>query len=253
MKLSLYNLYKQIILEQVDIHKAQEALNDNLGVNIVYVKKDSEGNPTKDSTNRSRWCQILAIGKTSKGNDAIRVYQITPTPKANPKTGKVERYKTFLLNNIEPEDFRVSRFKFYSPPDGLFNSFGDKTLNITSADGNRIAQFGDKYMDNYRKRHSNWQSNLKTKQANEPKVRDRADSGNNPYTDYEYDNSVTNRPTQEPRTTPTQEPITTVDQKTGEPYKYVPYEAPKTNNDFPEDIPYDEDIPMDDNLEDENL
>ena len=47
----------------------------------------------------------------------------------------------------------------------------------------------------------------------------------------------------------------TVDQKTGEPYKYVPYETPKTNNDFPKDNPNpnDEDIPMDDNLNDENI
>jgi len=95
-------------------------------------------------------------------------------------------------------------------------------------------------MDNYRQRHVNWQSNLKTKQANEPNVRDRADSGNNPYTDYEY-NQSDNTPT--------------VDQKTGEPYKYVPYETPKTNNDFPKDNPNpnDEDIPMDDNLNDENI
>lgn len=262
MKINLYNLYKQVIFEEVNLHTVQNALNGNFGVSIVYVKKDSEGNPTRDSSNTPRWCQILAIGKTSKGNQAVRVYQISgPNLKPNPKTGKVERYKTLLLNNIEPDDFRVSRFKFYSPPDELFNTFGDKTLNITDGSGNNIATFGDKYMDNYRQRHANWQSNLKTKQPNEPEVRGRADSGNNPYTDYEYDSSVTNEPTQAPKQVskqipkqaPKQAPITTVDQKTGEPYNYIPYEAPKTNNDFPEDYPNDEDIPMDDNLNDENI
>src|SRR3989304_7178885 len=111
MKINLYNLYKQVIFEEVNLHTVQNALNGNFGVNIVYVKKDSEGKPTKDSSNTPRWCQILAIGKTSRGNQAIRIYQISPSPKPNPKTGKVERYKTLLINNIEPDGFRVSRFK----------------------------------------------------------------------------------------------------------------------------------------------
>jgi hypothetical protein len=233
MKISLYNIYKQLILEAVDLHTAQNAMNKNYGVNIVYQKKDKDGRPLKNSSNMPRWCQILAIGKTSKGHDAIRVYQISgPNLRANKKTGKVEKYKTFILNNIAPEDFRVSKFPFYSPPDGLFNAFGDKTLNVTSSSGS-IATFGDKYMDNYRQRHSNWQSNLKTRQTNEPKVKDRADSGANAYTDFEY-----NQPDNEP----------TVDNKTGEPY--IPYEKPKTNNDYQDDNLDDN---LDDNPNDENI
>lgn len=193
----LYNLYEQIILESVDLHLAQKALDGNWGVNIVYIKKDKDGNPTKNSSNQPRWCQVLAIGKTNKGNDAIRVYQVRgPNLRPNKKTGKIERYKTFLVNNIEPDGFRISKFKFYSPPDGLFNTFGDKTLNITSGDGGNIASFGDKYMDNYRERHSNWQSSLDSKQQNEPLAKNRADSGENPYTDYEYtpyEKPVTNK------------------------------------------------------------
>jgi DNA-binding ferritin-like protein (Dps family) len=202
MKISLYNLYKQVILEAVDLHSVQNALNGNFGVNIVYVKKDGEGNPTRDSSNTPRWCQVLAIGKTSKGNDAVRVYQITgPNIRTNSK-GEEERYKTFLLNNINPEDWRPTKKIFYSPPDGLFNTFGDKTLNITDATGNNIAQFGDKYMDNYRERHAKWQSNLKTRQQNKPLEKGRADSEHNPNTDYEYtpyEKPQANQVTDEPR------------------------------------------------------
>jgi hypothetical protein len=218
MKISLYNLYKQVILESVDLHLVQDALNNNWGVKIVY----NDG--TKHSSSNSRWCQILAVGKTSKGHDAVRVYQVRgPNLRANPKTGKTEQYKTFRLDRIE--HWGPTKFKFYSPPDGLFNTFGDKTLNVTDSSGNNIAKFGDKYMDNYRERHANWQSNLQTKQQNEPLVKGRADSENNPVTKYDYNH------------TPYEKPVANQPPERQEP-------EVDNNNDYPND----EDNPNDENI-----
>ena len=68
--MKLYNLYKEVILEGTDIKTIQDVINNNRAVNISY-----EDNSI-DSNSGPRYCQILAMGKTSKGNNAVRVYQI---------------------------------------------------------------------------------------------------------------------------------------------------------------------------------
>ena len=167
--MKLYNLYKEIILEAVDIKTVQDAIKNNLGVNIVY-----EDN-SMDSNSGPRYCQILAMGKTSKGNIAVRVYQISGPNLKRGKTGGIIRWKTFRIDRIR--SMNVTNFTFYAPPDELYNALGDKTLNIPNNDGvANMAIFSDKNLDKYRERHAKWQSDVKTKKANEPLVRNRDDN-----------------------------------------------------------------------------
>ena len=185
--MKLYNLYKEVILEAVDIKSVQNAIRNNLGVNIVYQDNSI------DSNSGPRYCQILAMGKTSKGNIAIRVYQISgPNLKRN-KEGNIQRWKTFRLDRIQ--QMRPTNFKFYAPPDELFNALGDKTLNIPDNNGMaNMAIFSDKNLDSYRERYRNWQSNLDSKQTNKPLKRDRNDNKEKPQPnypttkDYQYSN-----------------------------------------------------------------
>ena len=185
--MKLYNLYKEVILEAVDIKTVQDAIKNNLGVNIVY-----EDNSI-DSNSGPRYCQILAMGKTSRGNIAIRVYQISGPNLKKDKTGRINRWKTFRIDRIQT--MNVTNFTFYAPPDELYNALGDKTLNIPSNDGMaNMAIFSDKNLDKYRQRHAKWQSNLDTKKTNEPLVRNRADNEEKPQPnyptakDYQYSN-----------------------------------------------------------------
>lgn len=185
--MKLYNLYKEVILEAVDIKTIQDAIQNSWGVNIVY------NDNSIDSSNKPRYCQVLAMGKTSKGNLAIRVFQMAgPNLKKN-SSGRTQQWKTFRLDRIT--DFKPTRFKYYSPPDELYNALGDKTLNIPNDSGMaNMAIFSDKNLDRYRERHRNWQSNLATKQTNEPRVRDRNDYEEKPQPnyptakDYQYSN-----------------------------------------------------------------
>ena len=187
--MKLYNLYKEVILESTKIKDIQDVISNNLGVNITYVDNSI------DSNSGPRYCQVLAIGRTSKGNDAIRVYQISGPNLKRDKKGKIQRWKTLRVDRIQ--SLQPTNFTFYAPPDELYNALGDKTLNISS-DGAmaNMAIFKDKNLDSYRERHANWQSNIKTKKANEPNVRTRTDNQENPqsnsnqvtpsYQDYEY-------------------------------------------------------------------
>lgn len=185
--MKLYNLYKEVILEAVDIKSVQNAIRNNLGVNIVYQDNSI------DSNKGPRYCQILAMGKTSKGNMAIRVYQISgPNLKRN-KDGKIQHWKTFRLDRIQ--QMNPTNFRFYAPPDELYNALGDKTLNIPDSEGMaNMAIFSDKNLDRYRERHRNWQSNLDTQKTNKPRVRDRNDNEERPQPnyptakDYQYSN-----------------------------------------------------------------
>ena len=188
----LYNLYEQVILEGVDVKTIQDVIKNNRGVNIVY-----EDNSI-DSNSGPRYCQILAMGKTSKGNIAIRVYQISGPNLKRDESGKIIRWKTFRVDRIR--SMNVTNFTFYAPPDELYNALGDKTLNIPNNDGvANMAIFSDKNLDKYRERHAQWQSNIKTKKTNEPLVRNREDNEENSQPnyptakDYQYSNLYNNK------------------------------------------------------------
>lgn len=189
--LKLYNLYKQVILEStnVQLKTIQDAMRRNVAVNMVY----DDG--TKNANLGNRYCQILAIGETSKNNMAIRVYQISGANLKKNKKGETVHWKTFLINNIPADSFKPTEFKFYAPPDELYNALGDKTLNIPNNDGMaNMAIFSDKSLENYRNKYKNWQSNLDNKTTNEPLVKNRGDNEERPQPnypspkDYEYSN-----------------------------------------------------------------
>lgn len=190
--MKLYNLYKEVILEAVDIKTIQDAIKNNLGVNIVYVDNSI------DSNSGPRYCQILAMGKTSKGNAAIRVYQISGPNLKRDKKGKINRWKTFRVDRMQ--SMNITNFTFYAPPDELYNALGDKTLNIPNNDGMaNMAIFSDKNLDKYRERHAKWQSNLDTKKTNEPLARNRDNNEEKPQPnyptakDYQYSNLYSNK------------------------------------------------------------
>jgi hypothetical protein len=185
--MKLYNLYKQVILESTKIEDIQDIIKNNRGVNIIY--RDN----SIDSNSGPRYCQVLAIGKTSKGNMAIRVYQISGPNLKRDKKGQVQRWKTFRVDRIE--DIKTTNFTFYAPPDELYNALGDKTLNIPNEGGMaNMALFNDSNLDKYRERHAKWQSNLDTKKTNKPLTKTRDDNEEKPQPnyptakDYQYSN-----------------------------------------------------------------
>jgi hypothetical protein len=176
--MKLYNLYKEVILESVDIKDIQNTLNSNMGVNISYQDN------SKDSNSGPRYCQVFALGKTSKGNAAIRVYQVSGPNLKRDKQGNTIHWKTFRVDRIE--SWSPTNFKFYAPPDGLYNALGDATLNISANSGSaNMAIFGGKNLDKYRERHSQWQSNIDSKQSNEPLAKDREEKSQS-YPEYDY-------------------------------------------------------------------
>ena len=129
----LYNLYKQLILEATEVEQVQDAINRHNTVNITY----NQGG--KNSSNMPRYCGVYAIGTTSNGHPAIRVYQISgPNLRPNSK-GVVERWKTLRIDRIT--NWNPTEFIFHAPADELYNIYGDKTLNITNSSGGNIATF----------------------------------------------------------------------------------------------------------------
>lgn len=160
--LKLYNIYENLILEsggKPTIEDVQHVINNNYGVNMTYNKGKDDGT---DGVNR--YCQVVAIGKTNQGNIAIRVYQIT-----GPNIQNTGKWKTFLLSKIR--NWRPTKMVYYSPPDGLFNALGDKTLNVPQGWGN-VALYGKKHMEKYRQKYAGWQSDIVSKKQNLDKDRE---------------------------------------------------------------------------------
>jgi len=224
MKFSLYNLYKQVILESGDvaptIEDIQKAIDGHYMVNFRYI--------SKNSSNTVRYCGIYAIGTTDGGNVAVRIHQAAPSSKAN-HTGEPQQWKTLILQKMR--GWNPTKMKFHAPADAKYNINGDKTLNITYPDGGgSIASFSDKNMDKQRGRHSGWQSNIDTKQQNKPLEKGRGDSINNPVTNYEY--------------TPYEKPQ--VNQKPRVKQEPQVQQEPQVNN--RNDYPNDEDNPNDENI-----
>ena len=110
-----------------------DALNNHYTVNIMY---DSG----KGDENVKRYCQIYALGKTSKGHDAIRVFQFYPYTRGY-------MWKTFRVDRIVK--WNPTKWRFYRPISNergstapRFDPNNDKTLNHGDL---AIAKFDDKY------------------------------------------------------------------------------------------------------------
>lgn len=187
--MKLYNLYKDVIFEETGVKlelneggtpslsDVQQALTNKHAVNLSY----------KDGA--KRYGQVISIGKTSKGNDAVRIYQING-PNIRTKQGKEQRYKVFIINHIT--NWSETSMKLNLPPDELFKPTQDITLGLPNSSGDaNIAKLTDK-KGTITKNRTGWQSNIDTKQSNEPLARNRV-TYNSTSQDYE-DNTQKQQP-----------------------------------------------------------
>lgn len=97
--LKLYNIYKTLILESVDRNAIMDAIQNHKTVNITYPNSKGGGSS-------KRYCQVYNYGKTSSGQDAIRVYQMSGG-------GKNYVFKTFTVDLIE--NFDLTNWKYFRP------------------------------------------------------------------------------------------------------------------------------------------
>jgi len=98
--MKLYNLYEELILEEVERNrflfesvsedKVKAAIDGKYNVNILY--RDFEGVPPS-----KRYIQVYQYGYTKAGNRAIRAYQIFGASKKGESYG----WKIFRLDRIE--------------------------------------------------------------------------------------------------------------------------------------------------------
>lgn len=96
----LYNIYKRIILENVNRDEINNVINNKTRVKIYY---QPENGPAGDRT-----IEIYAYGINAKGNQIIRAFQpFGVTKKGNTK------WKTFRVDRIR--QFTSTGFKFYTP------------------------------------------------------------------------------------------------------------------------------------------
>jgi len=146
--MKLYNILKEIILEQISENFIQPPLfktwisgrsqimdqikrlfnynKDNyIGyyVEIKYIKKGRITN---------RWGVLTHIGKSLRNNDIVRIYE------QNNDAGTPIRSKTYLIDKIK--GLKISKVSIYQIPDGWedFNPNGDKKMKNVSD----IAPFG---------------------------------------------------------------------------------------------------------------
>ena len=124
---NLYNLYEEVILEsRVTIDSVRDVINNHYTVNLTYDNGKDDG--TKDI---NRYCHVYNLGKTSNGNEAIRVFQVTG-PNINKGDGEEKRWKTLRLDRIgkwEPTKFRARQITTSDFPIP-FNPHHDYTLDF---------------------------------------------------------------------------------------------------------------------------
>lgn len=122
MGLSLYNIYKDIILEEASPQDVSSAIDEKRRVNIFYDAPDNEskGNRTIDP---------YVYGLTLAGNPAIRAYQVFgDTDTEEPM------WKLFRLDRItrwEPTDYRFRKpVSDIDPTIPAFNEEDEKLSTI---------------------------------------------------------------------------------------------------------------------------
>ncbi len=137
--MKLYNLYEEIILEEVIKHKlitegagyaqVDDAIENRYRVKIEY--KDDENKPPS-----KRFIEVYARGLTKAGNPVIRAYQLF-----GGTTTKIPRWKFFRLDKIVK--WEPTKVKFKTPIDTRdpvvpkFNKSGDRAMGSV----NKIMKF----------------------------------------------------------------------------------------------------------------
>lgn len=138
--MKLYNLYENIILEEVinakniitedvDIKSVNDAIENRYRVRIEY--KDYEDRPPS-----KRYIEVYALGLSKAGNPVIRAYQLF-----GGTTTKIPKWKMFRLDKITK--WEPTKPKFNTPIDvrdpvvPKFNKTGDRTMSTV----NKLAKF----------------------------------------------------------------------------------------------------------------
>lgn len=147
--MKLYNLYQNIILEEI-IRKVQlneavpsydvDTVLDGDNGKFYHVSFKYKG---EDGTISERWVQLYQRNISTANNGLIDAYQVSRDGKTsgfNPRTGKQENFegwKKFRLDRIS--DFKVSKVPFYQPKNG-FNKTGNNSPTVNSTQ--KIAKVG---------------------------------------------------------------------------------------------------------------
>jgi predicted DNA-binding transcriptional regulator YafY len=139
--LKLHNLYKSLILENIDRQKVIDAIDKRYRVNIDYIG-DEETTPGK------RTIEIYVFGVSKAGNLIIRAYQ-----GFGKTTTVIPSWKTFRLDRISQwTPINTVRGIFNTPisdrGEGIpaFNPNGDKSMStvykIANFNKNKIEKDG---------------------------------------------------------------------------------------------------------------
>lgn len=132
-KLTLYDIIKGLLKEDVSNDEVMDAIDGKYHVRIRY----DDGQPDNGgNTKGSRLIQPMAIGTTKKGYPVVRAFQVGGSSRRG-----APKWKFFRLDRITSWKPMPNK-KFFSPPDssyGEYNRTGDRTMS--SFFGN--AKFGD--------------------------------------------------------------------------------------------------------------
>jgi predicted DNA-binding transcriptional regulator YafY len=139
--MKLYNLFQEVILEEIERQKSlmtesvsfdevKAAIDGKYNVNILY--RDYEGQPPS-----KRYIQVYNLSKTKSGNDAIRAYQIVGASKRGNNNGF---WKIFRLDRIE--GWFPTKMKWNKPISDVepsvpkYNAGGDRTMSSVTHKAN---------------------------------------------------------------------------------------------------------------------
>jgi hypothetical protein len=156
--MKLYNLYQNIILEEIiKMVQLTEAVSPYDVDTVLNGDPNKEGKfyqvsfkyKEKDGTTSNRWVQIYQRNISTANNGLIDAYQISRDGKSNginTRTGKEESFegwRKFRLDKMS--DFKVSKVAYYQPQAG-FNKTGNNSPTVQSTQ--KIAPVGSyKYAD----------------------------------------------------------------------------------------------------------
>lgn len=118
--MNLYNIYKDIILENTARSSIMDAIDKHYRVTIYYAG-DEETAPGK------RTIEVYAYGMSKAGNQVIRAYQLFGDTKT-----VIPQWKLFRVDRITR--WEPTNFKFYKPISDRdpsipkFNQNGDNSM-----------------------------------------------------------------------------------------------------------------------------
>jgi len=160
--MKLYNLYQNVILEEI-IRNIQlnEAVSSSEIDSVIKGDPNTKGKfyyvsfdyKDKDGTTSNRWVKIHQKNLSTAGNTLIDAKQISKNGKStetvvdkegNTSVESVEGWRKFNLDKMS--NFKVSKVPFQQPEAG-FNPTGNNSKTISHTDPNDIVDFSYGYKD----------------------------------------------------------------------------------------------------------